>query len=98
MTAMKAFIFVKFLCLHHVLVRLPCLAPTFPLHKEFHAAVIQFSIVTNHPFLLASVVNHRGCLRVITPLWIPARGVGLRLGVIPYLNGPRRTSREIARR
>ncbi len=33
-------------------------------------------------------------LRVITQLWSHARGVGLKLGVIPYLNGPRRASWE----
>ena len=62
MTAvMKALILVKHLCLRHVLARFPYLVPTFPLHTEFHATVIQFSIVTNllcFPLVLASIVNH----------------------------------------
>jgi hypothetical protein len=38
---MKALILVKRLRLCHVLVRLPFLLSTFPLHKQFQAAVIQ---------------------------------------------------------
>ena len=37
---MKTLILVKRLCLRHVLVRLPCLLSTLPLHKQFQAAVI----------------------------------------------------------
>lgn len=58
---MKATVLVRRLRPCHVLVRLPYLV-TFPLHKEFQAAVILLSGVTSlrdAPLLLASiVVNH----------------------------------------
>ena len=63
---MKALILVKHLYLRHVLVKLPYLVPTFLLHKELHATVIQFSIVINLLNLpLFLIVNYRGCLRII---------------------------------
>ncbi len=70
---MKTLILVKRLRLRHVLVRLPCLLSTFPLHKQFQAAVIQPPIATDllcrELFLLAVVGNHWGERpRVIRPL------------------------------
>ena len=44
---MKALIPVQRLRLGHVLVGLPCLLSTLPLHKQFQAAVIQSPIATN---------------------------------------------------
>ncbi|KAK4031767.1 hypothetical protein C8A01DRAFT_41789 [Parachaetomium inaequale] len=61
---MKALILVKRLRLCHVLVRLPCLLSTFPLHKQFQAAVIQPPVATDllyqELFLPAVVANHWG--------------------------------------
>src|SRR5690349_21244572 len=79
---MKALILVKHLCLRHVLARLPCLLSTFPLHKQFQAAVIQPPMATNLLYLplffSAVVANHWGDRpRVTTDLSRPAlRGVG----------------------
>src|SRR5690242_1383099 len=78
----------------HVLVRLPCLLSTFPLHKEFQAAVIQPPVATDllsqelfPPAVVANNWEERP--KVIRPLSRPAsRGIGgFELGVISYLNG-----------
>ncbi|KAK3304777.1 uncharacterized protein B0T15DRAFT_537564 [Chaetomium strumarium] len=83
---MKALIPVQRLRLGHILVGLPCLLPAFPLHKHFHAAVIQLPVAAD--FL---------CLPLFLPL--PSSvlsGVnGPELGVIPRPNSAGGTPREM---
>jgi len=91
---MKVLILVKCLRLCRVLIRLPCLRSAFPSHKQFQVAVVPRPVVTDLlylPLFLAGVVNDwGGCPRVIIQLPRPtSRGVGgLKVGVIPHLNGP----------
>ncbi len=59
---MKALILVKRLRLRHVLVRLPHLLSTFPLHKEFKAAVIQLPGITNLLYLPLFLLANRRSL------------------------------------
>src|SRR4029434_2758362 len=68
---MKALIHVKRLRLRHVLIRLPCLLSTLPLHTQFQAAVIPPSMTTNrlHPPLLRLACGSE--LRVIPYLNSP---------------------------
>jgi hypothetical protein len=79
---MKTLILIKRLRLRHVLVRLPCLLSTLPPHKQFPAAVIPPSIAADLLHL---------------PLFLPAaRGIGgFELGMIPYLNSPSTSAREM---
>lgn len=55
---MKALILVKRLYLRHVLARLPCAVPTFSLHEDLQAAIVQLSAVTN---LLCPAPDSSGC-------------------------------------
>lgn len=73
---MKALVLVKRLRLFHVLVRLPCLLSTFPLHKHFPAAVMP-------PVFSAN------------PLHLPPLLRGLELSLVPHLNSPSTTPREL---